>query len=214
VRPREGDQITVLVEVRGVPVTYLVSAGRISGNTLMVPRLAGQQGWAVEPQGAATVLFTRDGRWYNWPMRVEEVLPSSYYLVSDQDPGEGERRQFVRSQVSLRVSVCRGQGAGDAWHDVSADLSASGIRLALPAGLEDDEQVTVAIRADGHPHTVTALARVARREATSQGDEMVALEFERLSSSDEERLAQIVMRSRESVLQQRIGRREPRTGAG
>lgn len=208
VRPHAGEQITILIEVNGVPVTHVVSAGHVSETTLMIPRGVGDQRWAIEPQGRATVLFVRDGRWYTWPMRVEEALPSSYFLVSEADPGEGERRQFVRSQVALRVSIGRPGDTRSPWREVVADLSSAGIRLAMAPGLAAGDLVTVSIRAEGHAHAVSALARVVRILPESAEEELVALEFEQLGSSDEDRLAQIVYRSRESALYERIGRRE------
>ena len=134
VRPLEGDRITVLVEVAGVPVTHVARAGTVTSGTMFVPRKASQPAWAVDPRGTAVILFTNDARLYAWPMRVEEVLPSSYYLVSLQDPSDGERRGFVRAPVHLRARLSRRGGPRQPWAQVEVDVSAAGIRL--PSVLE------------------------------------------------------------------------------
>lgn len=207
VRPVEGERITVLIEVGGVPVTHVGRAGTVRGGTLFVPRKPTDPRWAVEEQGSAIVLFTHQGRLFMWPMRVEEVLPSSYYLVSLQDPSEGERRGFVRAPVSLKVRLSRHEGPRQPWQPVDADLSSAGMRVPCALEVQPGDILDVALRLDGAKHDVTAVARVVRRLDAPDGGE-VAIEFLQLGSADEERLQQLVFRAREQDLIARIGRRD------
>lgn len=101
-----------------------------------------------------TVLFIREGRLYRWPMRVEEVLPSSYYLVALREPGEGDRREFVRAEVPLQLRICAMEPPGAPWRVVTArvDLSASGFRLDGLDAVHPGETLRVEIRApEGGP---------------------------------------------------------------
>lgn len=210
VRPTEGNQITVLVLVNGHPVTHVARAGRVTPSTLIVPRKGDERRWGVEPQGEADVLFVHGGRLFRWPMRVEEVLPTSYYLVSLQDPRDGERREFVRASAEVHVRLAiPGQPKGP-FHPVLAELSASGVRLPSDLPVAPGDHVEVAIHLDSHiegrADTITAMAQVVRILQPETGRE-VALEFIELKSADEDRLLQMVFRLREATLFARLGRR-------
>lgn len=206
-RPREGDLLTVLVEANGVPFTHVATAGRVREATMMVPRRPGEAAWAIHDQGEAIVLFSQDGRLFSWPMRVEQVLPSSYYLVGSQEPSVGERRQSVRVAVQMAVLLRRHSDASAPWQEVTVDLSATGFRVPCLLAAEADDLLDVTLRAAAEATEVTALARVVRRLDGSDGPEL-ACEFVELGSADEERVLQIVYRSRERALHERIGRRD------
>ena len=211
IRPTEGAQITVLVTVDGHPATHVAHAGRVTASTLIVPRRGVEdRAWTLDPQGQADVLFVHSGRLFRWPMRVEEVLPTSYYLVSVQDPSDGERREFVRAQaeVDVRLSL-HGQPRGH-FHHAAVELSASGLRLATDFAATEGDLVDVALRMDEHAEEraagIRALARVVRVLQPPTGREL-AMEFVELGSSDEDRLLQLVFRLREQALFLRIGKR-------
>lgn len=210
VRPTEGSQITVLVIVGGHPVTHVAKAGRVTPSTLIVPRKADERRWGVEPQGEADVLFVHDSRLFRWPMRVEEVLPTSYYLVSLQDPRDGERREFVRAVADLEVRLTPHRQPRGAFQVMSVELSASGMRIATEMPAVDGDLVEVTFRMDplseSRASAITALARVVRALHPQTGREL-ALEFVELKSADEERLLQMVFRLREAALFARLGRR-------
>ena len=206
VRPREGDPLTVLVEANGVPFTHVATAGRVREATMMVPRRIGEAAWAVQDQGEAVVLFSLDGRLFSWPMRVEQILPSSYYLVGSQEPNIGERRQSVRVVVQLAVLLrLHGSGA-QPWLEVAADLSATGFRVPCTLAADTDDLLDVTLRAGADAAEVTAMARVVRRLEGTDGPEL-ACEFVELGSADEERVLQIVYLTRERALHERICRR-------
>ncbi len=210
VRPTEGSQITVLVIVGGRPVTHVARAGRVTPSTLIVPRKADERRWGVEPQGEADVLFSHQGRLFRWPMRVEEVLPTSYYLVSLQDPRDGERREFVRATSELEVRLTPHRQPRAAFQRMTAELSASGMRVATELEATPGDLLEVMLRTEGHADgrtaAITALARVVRVLHPETGREL-ALEFVELKSADEDRLLQLVFRLREADLFARIGRR-------
>ena len=211
IRPAEGSQITVLVVVGGHPVTHVAQVGRVTPSTLIVPRKADERRWGVEPQGEADVLFVHLGRLYRWPMRVEEVLPTSYYLVSLQDPRDGERREFVRARADLLVRLTRRGGAKGAFSVMHVEISASGMRVSTDLAAAPDDLLEVTMRTDGEDPAsagaVSALARVVRILHPPEGREL-ALEFVELKSADEDRLLQLVFRLREASLFARIGRRD------
>ena len=206
IRPREGDAITVLIEVNGVPVTHSVGAGAVDDTTLMVPHLAEDPRWDVQPDSSAVVLFTWNGQLYGWQMRVEEVLPSSYFLVSVEDPAAGERRGFVRAKVPLQARLSVPGGPVGVWRQVEADVSAAGVRLSSDLDVAEGAPVDVVLRADGQ-FEVAGQARVVRRFETTTGLEL-ACEFTQIGSADEERLVQLVFRTREAGLRERIRRRD------
>ncbi len=210
VRPTEGSQITVLVVVGDHPVTHVARAGRVTPSTLIVTRKPDERRWGVEPQGEADVLFVHQGRLYRWPMRVEEVLPTSYYLVSLQDPRDGERREFVRATADLEVRMTPQRQPRGAFQVLSVELSASGMRVATDLVAVAGDQLEVTLRMDHRPegraNTITALAHVVRELHPPSGREL-ALEFVELKSADEDRLLQMVFRLREAQLFARIGRR-------
>ncbi len=210
VRPTEGSQITVLVVVGDHPVTHVARAGRVTPSTLIVPRKADERRWGVEPQGEADVLFVHQSRLFRWPMRVEEVLPTSYYLVSLQDPRDGERREFVRATADLQVRLTPKSQPRGAFKVMSVELSASGMRAATDLVATEGDLLEVTLRMDQHAEgraaTITALARVVRELLPESGREL-ALEFVELKSADEDRLLQMVFRLREAALFARLGRR-------
>lgn len=207
IRPAEGDPITVLFEINGMPVTYVSRAGRVSPTTLFVPRSVAEPRSPVDPQGQAVVLFTSDGRLFGWPMRVEEVLPSSYYLVSVQDPGEGDRREFVRARLAVWLALALPGEPLAPIRRVEADVSASGLRAPWERELPEGAVIDVLVRGEGESHEVRARARVVRTVA-HDGQREIACEFVDLDSQSEERLLQVVFRAREAALHERIGRRD------
>jgi len=207
IRPIEGEQITVLIEVGGVPVTHVATAGRVRESTMIVPRKAGDARWSADPQGQAVVLFAHGGRLHSWPMRVEEVLPSSYYLVSLRDPTEGERREFVRTMVEVEISMTPHGEPANPFGYASIDLSASGLRLITELPARTGDLLDLVLRSAGQGPDVTAVARVVRRLPSRHGVEL-AVEFVELNSADEDRMQELVFKARESLLAQRIGRRE------
>ncbi len=207
VRPVEGEQITVLIEVGGLPVTHVATAGRVRESTMIVPRKAGDARWSAEPQGQAVVIFAHGGRLHSWPMRVEEVLPSSYYLVSLRDPMAGERREFVRTMVEVEISLTpHGAPTGPFGH-AAIDLSASGLRLLTDVQVRTGDLVDLVLRSAGQGPDISAVARVVRRLTSRNGVEL-AVEFVELNSADEGRMQELVFKAREALLAQRIARRE------
>lgn len=138
VRPREGARITVLVEVDGTPATHQARAGRVDSNSMIVPMRREDPRWRPDVGCQALVLFLHDGVLQAWPTRVEEVLPSSYYLTALPEATVPDRRAFVRAELTVALAVERVvQGQGVARLDqpppplvsTRVDLSASGMRL-------------------------------------------------------------------------------------
>lgn len=205
IRPRANEPVTLLLQIGSVPVSEVTRAGAVDLHGMMVPRTPAARGLDVIAGTPATVLFIREGRLYRWPMLVEEVLPSTWLLSSTREPGEGERREFVRADVAMQVRL-RAHPAG-AWRQVSArvDLSASGFRVdALLPPLESD-LLDVELRSTDGGGTVSATARVVRSIASSDGGVNLACAFVELDSAAESRVADLVFAVREAALRARLG---------
>ena len=136
-------------------------------------------------------------------MRMEAVLPSSYYLVSVAEPGVGQRREFVRADVPLVVTLSPDEGA-PIHITAPVDLSASGFRVAGGPELADGCEVGVEIATQAGAEPIVGRARVvrAKRDISAQ---VLACEFIELASTDEARLVELVFRVRAAALARRIG---------
>ena len=203
-RPAQGDQITLLFEAGSRPISTVTTVEQVSESSLVAIRSA-ETGSIAPSQGTAgTVLFVDDGQVYQWSVRFEEVLPSSYFLVSTRAPGHSDRREFVRANLGLHLTLKPVDGEPGVEVDGAVDLSASGFRLGCQRDFVDDVPIDVQIRmvADGAV-MVHAIARVARRNAGA--DDAVAFEFIEIDSVDEERLIDLVLGARAQALQERIG---------
>ena len=202
-RPTAGDRITLLFQVDGLPYTDVTTVGRVGNSGIIADRTTNN----LDPTAAvgveATALFVSRDRLMRWPMRIEAVLPSSYYLVSVAEPGVGQRREFVRADVPLAVTLRPPDGPPIAI-TAPVDLSASGFRIAAGPGLPEgiELQVEIADQPDSTP--VRARARVVRGNNGSKTPAL-ACEFVDLDSADEARLVELVFRVRAAALCNRIG---------
>jgi hypothetical protein len=205
VRPAEGDPVTVLFTVEGAPLSDVTVAGSVSRLKLAVQRSALARALPIEPGVEAAVLFTLSGRLYRWPMRVEEVLPSSYYLVSLREPGEGERREFVRADVPMQLRLR--DDALSPWRIVvgRVDLSAAGFRVVAVDRPPGASTIEVEFRSPEGGPSVQAVATVIRATELTGGQIDLACQFVQLGSADESRLVDIVFAARELALRLRLG---------
>jgi c-di-GMP-binding flagellar brake protein YcgR len=199
--PREGEELTVLLERGGVPTTHRIKAGRVESTTLLLPRTAATR-WPLDAQDRVTVMYHRDGRLYLWPMQVEEVLPSSAWLVGTRAPTAQERRGFVRARMHLGVNLAASADAGAAPLPCDVDLSASGMAVVWPQGFAVGTLLQVVL-GDG---IGAAEAKVVRCDAVDGGMRL-ALRFTRLPSVAQERITRLVQRKRELRLIERLERR-------
>ena len=201
-RPSAGDRITLLFQVNGVPYTDVTTVGRVGTSGIIADRSTNN----LDPSAAVgvevTALFVSEDRLLRWPMRIEAVLPSSYYLVSLAEPGVGQRREFVRADVPLAVTLWPAEGPPI---EITApvDLSASGFRVAGGPDLEDGIEVAVQIAVSADAEPIGGRARVVRgsRDTSAQA---LACEFIELASADEARLVELVFRVRAAALARRI----------
>jgi hypothetical protein len=204
-RPQEGDPVTVLYTVDGAPLSDVTVAGSVSARKLVVRRSALARSLPLEPGIEAAVLFTSAGRLFRWPMRVEEVLPSSVYLLSLREPGEGERREFVRADVPMQLRLRDDRHAP--WRVVTGrvDLSAAGFRIVAADRPPAGDSVEVEFRSPEGGTTVQAVAHVVRVRELDEGRIDLACQFIELASADESRLVDIVLAARELALRSRLG---------
>ena len=214
-RPSQGGHITVLVEVGGIPATHQARAGRVEQHAMIVPRRREDPLWHPDVGCRALVLFLVDGKLQAWSMRVEEVLPSSYYLVAIDGEASAERRAFVRAELLVYLAVEavppdqvqeRLLAAPPPLVQRQVDLSAAGVRLADGGDWQPGDKLAVWLGRHADRPTVRAAAVVIRRLPTPTGWDC-ACEFEHLDSADEDRLLRLVYESRESQLARRLGQR-------
>ncbi len=209
VRPRERDRVMVYFDVGGVPLNDVTIAAGVASGSLVLQRSGSLREARLEPGTNATILFTVDGRLYHWPMRLEEVLPSSFFLVSVREPGEGERREFVRAHVPMGGRLRADESTE--WVDAESveDLSAAG--FCVPAALPFAHGARVHFellphaakpptqRSATQPTTpIRGIARVVRSGADT------AFEFVELGSSEENRVSDLVFGAREAALLKRL----------
>lgn len=208
--PSEGDELTVLVSaVSGRALTMRGKAGRVDAQSLLIPRTSltvSQIDVILANQESVTVAYQKSGKLIFWRMRVEEVLPSSLFLVSVRPPSLEERRSFVRAHLRLWVSlVCEdGHKAIDS-QQTEIDISASGFGLLTPTAFELGAVVDAEIGATPSGPKLRASGVVVRREVRGL-QYRTAVRFVTLGSADEERLLELVYLSRQNALAERLGR--------
>jgi hypothetical protein len=216
VLPAEGVEVTVLVERDGAPLSQRARVGKVSEASLLLQRAPGVPAH-LTPFGTGprtplhaydrvTVMFEVAGRLHLWPMLVEEVLPSSCYLVAERAPTLGERRQFVRARVHANLGIGRLGGAQPIVRPSSFDLSASGLSAVVPDAWEHGTHVAIAIVESPDMLPIVATSEVVRCAAAKGGYQLAVL-FDELTSQDEKRLAHLVHTAREQALVERLGRR-------
>ncbi len=216
VLPSEGAEVTVLVERDGAPLSQRARVGKVGAASLLLQRATGAPAH-LAPFGHGprsplhaydhvTVMFEVAGRLHLWPMMVEEVLPSSCYLVAEHTPTVGERRQFVRARVHASLGVGRVGGAQPIVRPCAFDLSASGLSAVVPDSWDPGTHVVVAIVEGPDLLPIVATSEVVRC-TVAKGGYQLAVIFDELTSQDEKRLAHLVHTAREQALVERLGRR-------
>lgn len=209
VRPLQRARVMVYFDVDGVPLNDVTVASMVTENSVVLQRSGSLREATLTPGTRATLLFTSDGRLYHWPMRLEEVLPSSFFLASLREPGEGERREFVRAHVPMQGRMRTGLEAQWIDADDIEDLSAAGFCVPCNLPFEIGERVHIelipkelsAIDHDGTSSIglpINGVARVVRV------GEDTAFEFVELGSSEENRVSDLVFGAREAALLARL----------
>lgn len=207
-RPEEGHPITLLLEGQGMPAALRARAGRVGEHTLLVSGYGGAA-TAMAPGDQLTVMFQLHGRLQFWRMIVEELLPTSCYLVAASPHDRRERRSFARAQIRVWAAVWPAETDQPLMRPALLDVSAAGLSavMADPLPLASAVMVRLADSADADP--VRAGGRVVRCVRVVDGYEL-GIMFEELTSEAEERLHQLVAQHREQALQDRLGRRRLR----
>ncbi|GEM_PF-2644589 len=199
IRPAVGDSVTLLFEIDGVPVSDVGKATRVRDASMIVPR--GDLGidGEVVSGSLVTVVFVHDRRLCRWHMRIEEILPSSYFLVSVREPGAGDRREFVRAAVEMTVRIAPKSGGAVFEQSSPMSISAAGVRLPIDLPYAIGINVDLALTsAEGV--VVSGGATVVRSDEGG-----TALEFVELTSAAENRLIDLVFQARSANLQARMG---------
>lgn len=208
--PAEGDELTVLLTgPHGRALTVRAKAGRVDATSVLISRasLAGPHAlWSACVQQDVTVAYQKAGKLVFWRMRMEEVLPSSLYLVSVKPPSPDERRAFVRARLALWVAL---QAESDATMPApqlaEVDISASGLSFLSRAEAPVGTALQVQIGTEAHEPLLHCAAVVVRCLVASKGFN-IGMRFVAMGSADEERLLQLVYRSRRSALAAKLGK--------
>ena len=207
--PNCGDDLTILVEGGARPLTLRAKAGRVEATTLLVPRPqagASTGRWPIQTDDAVTVVYHAAGKLAFWRMRVEEILPSSYFLVSVRAPTADERRSFVRAHLALWIAINDGELPPESAALAELDISAAGFSMSVSTAKALGSLVQVDLADSPDSQILQAAGVVVRCDARAQGYRL-AVHFVALASADEERLLQRVYRAREGALAERLGRR-------
>lgn len=220
VLPPEGRWVTVFCVCQGKPVVILgrvlLAREGILGLRTEVP---------MEDLGAcpATVLYEASGFSMHWRGRIREWLdPDRPLLVFEQPPRQGERREFIRAELTLGVhlesvpSVCSDDEAvlewtreqpamEDSWsfRPELIDLSGSGLRLEWSKGFRKGQSILVALMDVGDRETLVLNlpARVVRSKPLGgQGNFDLALHFLALSEDQRDRVHHLVFQARAAEL--------------
>ncbi|HAN31842.1 MAG TPA: hypothetical protein DCQ06_09620 [Myxococcales bacterium] len=198
-RPRQSSRVTVHFEASGAPLYDVAIVVDVTENSLVLQRTGSLRKANIAPGTDATVLFTQRDRVVHWHMQVEEVLPSSFFLRPLKEPGDGQRREFVRARVPMGGQVKL--QSDESWVALSqvTDLSAAG--FSVPETLPWDEGVCLQIQlwpADDLSDLIEATASVVRRQNDT------GLVFIELGSAEENRLSDLVFGVREAALNARL----------
>lgn len=204
-RPVEGEPITLLLESHGTPAAYRAKAGRVGDNTLLVPLSAGVP-LPVAPGDVLTVVFQSRGRLLFSPMLVEEVLPSSCFLVAAGAAAQRERRSFARAQVRVWAALWPADAPRPALRPALLDVSAAGVCAVMAEPLTPGLAVQLALAEGADGDLAVAGGRVVRCVQVVDGYELGVV-FHELSSDVEDRLQRLVAHQREQALMERLGRR-------
>lgn len=204
IRPQPNDPVTLLFQAGAKPVSDVTRAGPVHERGMLVPRTVATREFIVPPGTPLTVLFIHSERLFRWPMVVEEVLPSTWVLASVREPGDGERREFVRADIPMQVRI-REHGASD-WRSFSArvEVSASGFCMTGLAARPAAETLDVELRAADGGAPVAGVATLIRCREHEDGSVSMACRFDAISSSDESRLTDLVFAAREATLRARL----------
>jgi len=170
-----------------------------------VPR-SGADRASLAEGAAVTVAYALGGHLLFWRMRVDQVLPSSWYLVGVRAPAPDERRSFVRARLPLWLSISSADRPAEALQPADVDISAAGFSVAWSAPLAVGALVQVDFAHGPDTPPLQAACVVVRCDPRSDGW-CIALSFAVLDSADEERLLHLVYRARERALAERLGRR-------
>lgn len=203
--PIEGEPITLLLESHGSPTAFRAKAGRVGENTLLVPLSAGVQ-LPIAAGDILTVVYQSNGRLLFSAMLVEELLPSSCFLVAAAANAKHERRSFARAQVRVFAALWPVAAAPPPLRPALLDVSAAGVCAVMAAPLTPGIAVQVALAEGADAEPATAGGRVVRCVPVLDGFELGVV-FQDLTSDVEDQLQRMVAHQREQSLMERLGRR-------
>ena len=198
-RPRQAARVTVHFEASGAPLYDVAVVVDVSDEALVLQRTGSLRKASIQPGTDATVLFTQADRVFHWHMRVEEILPSSFFLRPLKEPGDNQRRQFVRACVPMGGRL---KGPDDAeWLLLTeiTDLSAAGFRVPGALPWSEGQGLQVELWPEDKPEDLVAATATVVRRAQDTG-----LAFVELGSAEENRLADLVFGVREAALAARL----------
>lgn len=204
-RPVEGEPVTLLLESHGSPTAYRAKAGRVGENSLLVPLAAGVP-LPVAPGDLLTVVFQSRGKLLFSAMVVEELLPSSCYLVAAGATSKRERRSFARAQVRVFAALWPASGLQSPLRPALLDVSAAGVCAVMAAPMTPGLAVHLAVAEGADAEPAVAGGRVVRCVQVLDGFELGVV-FHDLTSDVEDRLQRMVAHQREQALMERLGRR-------
>ncbi|MGA2930432.1 MAG: response regulator [Solirubrobacteraceae bacterium] len=186
------DGLATLEQLRIVDPSVLVviCSAWLTQRRVLAALALGANGFIAKPFDHQAVLdavrrVLADAAGRRPPSKLVAPLPAAA-----PDAAAEDRREFTRVDAALPV-VLVGEGAPIAT--VTIDVSAGGIRVAMPA-LAPGAEVSFELELAPGQAPVRGLARVVR----SVGPDELALAFEQVSIADHERLAEYIERHRQT----------------
>ena len=206
--PQDDQTITVLginkgnVSV-GVATIVLSKASRI-----VIHLEDDEHGTPVKGQ-SFTLLYDRGGEHIlRLKTKITDVIQGGKCFLEPTGPvSEGERREFLRAQVTGRSYLERveddyelieehGSVDSSRWYEQEMDLSGSGVKLEWDGSCKKGDRLRVSMVFEGNQLPVTAVGEVVRARP-GKGEKRlldVAVHFVELSESGRDRLNNVVFK--------------------
>jgi hypothetical protein len=217
--PTEGKLVTIIAVDKGEPLVTYGTVLVVRPHLLALATRVEKDALARYQDAPVTVLYSDADYSLLLRGRVSEtVAPDRLIIATPQPPRIGERREFIRADLTLgvwleslgqtisdeagreAVNEMSGDPADYRFRDVEVDLSGSGARFVFPATLKKNDLVAVAIELSGqHASPMIVLpARTVRARPAKDADaaQEIALTFTGLTDGESDLLNYVVFQAR------------------
>ncbi len=217
--PTEGKLVTIIAVDKGEPLVTYGTVLVVRPHLLALAMRVDKEVLKRFQDAPVTVLYSDSDYSLLLRGRVSEtVAPDRIIIATPNPPRIGERREFIRADLTLGVWLdCLGQTLSDEagreavnemskdpadyrFREVEVDLSGSGARFVFPAALKKNDLVMIALELSGQhasPMIVLPARTVRARPAKdADGAQEIALTFSGLTDSESDLLNYVVFQAR------------------